>query len=151
MAGTDAGFNRLSVLIHVFDLPCEACRKRSWSSSWNLDADHETDRRIFAGAIPLSLVSIISCWNEEKRYEGREGWRKGSVHELYYSRYKFPRIELCEQRFPLLSNDHVHGHVAKRVVDYFWRYIRVLEDRSNSCVTGMLELRTRDSYVYLTI
>lgn len=43
----------------------------------------------------------------------------GRRHELYYSRYKFPRIELCEQRFPLLSNDHVHGHVAKRVVDYF--------------------------------
>lgn len=113
MAGTDAGF----IGFNCLDLPCEACRKRSWSSSWNLDADHETDRRIFGRAIPLSLV-ILSRVETGKRCEERE-WREESVHELYYSRYKFPRIELCEQRFPLLSNDHVHGHVAKRVVDYF--------------------------------
>lgn len=27
---------------NCLDLPCEACRKRSWSRPWNLDADHET-------------------------------------------------------------------------------------------------------------
>lgn len=70
--------------------------------------------RIFARAIPLSLAFFYLVLKREK--EGGGGVEGG---ELYYSRYKFPRIELYEQRFPLLSNDHVHGHVAKRVADYF--------------------------------